>query len=124
VSGEVGDALATIARARDTLSQFLARDHAYPEEIDRVIDHLRSVRHVAFSDLTHVGPPYYSLADLAAELEARGLLHHLDEQLAKPMLGNSRFAVGRARSRVRWLESSLAVARTRLADLEAREDAA
>jgi hypothetical protein len=68
---------------------------------------------------THIGPPYYGLADLAAELEARGLLQLLDALLAKPCLGNARFAPGRARCRVLWLESSLAVARIRLADVEA-----
>jgi hypothetical protein len=68
----------------------------------------------------HIGGPYYGLADLAATLEAFGLFHLLDAQLAKPQLGNPKFAVARARSRVRWLESSLAVARIRLADLEAR----
>jgi hypothetical protein len=67
---------------------------------------------------THTGPPYFGLGDRAAELEARGLLHLLDDQLAKPMLGNPRFAAGRARCRARWLESSLAVARIRLDDLE------
>ena len=69
---------------------------------------------------THVGSPYYSLSDLAATLAAYGLLHLLDAQLAKPMLGNPRFAAGRARCRARWLESSLAVARIRLADLDER----
>lgn len=66
----------------------------------------------------HIGPPYFGLADLAAELEARDQLHLLDAQLAKPCLGNPRFAAGRARCRVLWLESSLAVARIRVADLE------
>src|SRR5215211_6446837 len=54
---------------------------------------------------THIGPPYYGLADLAAELESRELLHLLDAQLAKPCLGNARFAAGRARCRERWLAS-------------------
>jgi hypothetical protein len=73
---------------------------------------------------THVGGPFFGLADLAAELEAHGKLHLLVDLLAKPMLGNPKFAVGRARCRVRWLESQLAVARIRLADLEAKVEAA
>jgi hypothetical protein len=69
---------------------------------------------------THVGGPFFGLADLAAELEAHGKLHLLVELLSKPMLGNPKFAAGRARCRERWLESSLAVARLRRADLEER----
>ena len=69
----------------------------------------------------HVGPPYFGLADLAAELEARGLLHLLDEQLTKPTIGHPIYRARRAACRVRWAESALAVARLRAADLEPRE---
>jgi hypothetical protein len=61
-------------------------------------------------------------ADLLATLDAFDLLDLLDEHLQKvlvlPMLGHPRFAAGRARCRVRWLSSELALARRRLADLE------
>jgi hypothetical protein len=51
------------------------------------------------------------LAELTATLEAHGLLDLLDAQLAKPMLGHPKFAVGRRLCRMRWLESELAVLR-------------
>jgi hypothetical protein len=64
-------------------------------------------------------------ADLLATLDAHDQLELLDAQLSKPMLGHPCFAAGRARCRVRWFESSLVVARLRLADLETRrKDAA
>jgi hypothetical protein len=69
---------------------------------------------------THTRAPYFGLAELAANLDAFDRLPLLDTQLAKPMLGNPKFALGRARCRARWLESALAVARIRLDDLEER----
>lgn len=59
-------------------------------------------------------------ADLCATLDAHGLMYLLDEQLAKPALGHPKFAAARARCRVTWLESELAVARLLLADAERR----
>ena len=60
----------------------------------------------------HVGPPYYGLADLAAELDARGLLLLVDEQLVKPILGHRKFAARRHACQILWLESELAVLRS------------
>ena len=60
---------------------------------------------------SHVTEPF---GDLAATLEAFGLLSLLDEQLSKPTIGHPMFAARRRRCRVPWLESELAIARGEL----------
>ncbi len=59
----------------------------------------------------HVTEPF---AELAANLDGHGLLHLLDDLLAKPMLGHPKFARARRRCRMVWLESELAVLRCEL----------